>query len=689
MATHLTRCVFTLLCLSPLAAPAQRPFRPDTARLQRLLVAEDARGTGRDSVAPLLEGLESRDPMLRRVAVRAVGRLQRPDLSRQLAARLTDPLTAVRTEAGNAIAQSVNRVRRLASDSGQADVRWAAGVLAGALAAERDPAVADALAEALGRLPFGDSESARSAERAILAHGGTGFGSAHGLYWLAANRGTTGGLSATAITQLHRAARPPGDATVRRVAILTLGLVNGLDSAIVFAASSDPDEQVRRLALTGAPALSPAARATLVRAALVDRSPIVRIGAIAAARVGAPRPDCAPIAAAIGDPDAYVALTAIDALALPCADSAAAVSALLQILDQSPNPAVERHGQVPAHALVALARIDPARARGPLASFAGSARSPRRGYAAHAAAMVGDTSLLRRLAHDGDHNVREAAIAGLSALAKHAADTLFIAGLSSPGYQVVLASANALTGSQHPAALPALLDAFDRLSAQRRENARDPRVALLKRIAEMGSSSNVTRLQRYLVDFDTTIATAVGGMLSKWTATVVGAQPMPLPIHPEPLAGVFLARNITLKVTMTRASGGGTFTIRLFTTEAPATAARIIRLARSHFYDGHTFQRVEPNFVVQGGGPDASEYVGDAAFMRDELAWHSHFRGTLGISSRGRDTGDAQWFFNLTDNTRLDHEYTVFGKVTAGLNVVEQILEGDTIARVVVVGSVP
>ena len=132
MATRLTRCVFALLCLSPLAAPAQRPFRPDTARLQRLLVAEDARGTGRDSVAPLLEGLASSDPMLRRVAVRAVGRLQRPDLARQLVARLTDPLAAVRTEAGNAIAQSVNRVRRLASDSGQADVRWAAGVLAGA-----------------------------------------------------------------------------------------------------------------------------------------------------------------------------------------------------------------------------------------------------------------------------------------------------------------------------------------------------------------------------------------------------------------------------------------------------------------------------------------------------------------------------------------------------------------------------
>jgi len=93
-------------------------------------------------------------------------------------------------------------------------------------------------------------------------------------------------------------------------------------------------------------------------------------------------------------------------------------------------------------------------------------------------------------------------------------------------------------------------------------------------------------------------------------------------------------------------------------------------------------QRVEPNFVIQGGGPGASEYVGDDAFMRDELGFHSHYRGTLGISTRGRDTGDAQLFINLVDNPLLDHEFTVFGQVIEGMDIVDGILEGDAIGRI-------
>jgi cyclophilin family peptidyl-prolyl cis-trans isomerase len=70
--------------------------------------------------------------------------------------------------------------------------------------------------------------------------------------------------------------------------------------------------------------------------------------------------------------------------------------------------------------------------------------------------------------------------------------------------------------------------------------------------------------------------------------------------------------------------------------------------------------------------------------MRDELGLRSHRRGTLGISTRGRDTGDAQIFVNLVDNPRLDHRYTVFAKVVSGIDVVEAIVEGDAIARIVI-----
>jgi cyclophilin family peptidyl-prolyl cis-trans isomerase len=91
--------------------------------------------------------------------------------------------------------------------------------------------------------------------------------------------------------------------------------------------------------------------------------------------------------------------------------------------------------------------------------------------------------------------------------------------------------------------------------------------------------------------------------------------------------------------------------------------------------------------VVQGGGPDANEYVGDSTFMRDELTSRMHARGTLGISARGRDTGDGQWFINLVDNPLLDHEFTLFGAIDGGQAVAEGILEADRIARIEVVGN--
>jgi cyclophilin family peptidyl-prolyl cis-trans isomerase len=152
---------------------------------------------------------------------------------------------------------------------------------------------------------------------------------------------------------------------------------------------------------------------------------------------------------------------------------------------------------------------------------------------------------------------------------------------------------------------------------------------------------------------------------------------------------VYLSGNLHLRVTMAASSGGGRFTVRLFPAETPATVARVVRLVREGFYDGKVFQRVEPNFVIQGGGPDANEYVGDDAFMRDELTLRTHARGTLGISTRGRDTGDAQWFINLVDNPLLDHEYTVFGRIDEGQAVAERILEGDRIEHVEVVGRGP
>jgi cyclophilin family peptidyl-prolyl cis-trans isomerase len=127
---------------------------------------------------------------------------------------------------------------------------------------------------------------------------------------------------------------------------------------------------------------------------------------------------------------------------------------------------------------------------------------------------------------------------------------------------------------------------------------------------------------------------------------------------------------------------GRSFDILLDQMLAPLAASRFARLAEAHYYDGLTFHRVAPNFVVQGGSPGANEYAGEPRFWRDELGGANE-RGAVGISTRGRDTGDGQFYINLVDNPPLDFEYSVFGRVRAqDLPIVDTIVEGTKILRI-------
>ncbi len=89
-----------------------------------------------------------------------------------------------------------------------------------------------------------------------------------------------------------------------------------------------------------------------------------------------------------------------------------------------------------------------------------------------------------------------------------------------------------------------------------------------------------------------------------------------------------------------------------------------------------------PNGIIQGGSPGANEYISNSPYMRDEVGLWPHVRGALGISTRGRDTGDAQIFIDLVDNPRYDHTYTVFAQVLNGMDVVDRIIEGDVIESI-------
>jgi len=370
--------------------------------------------------------------------------------------------------------------------------------------------------------------------------------------------------------------------------------------------------------------------------------------------LAAQRSDCAALGAALADSAWPVRLRAADLATASCASDTALVGAVRRWVDGLDAEASRRtrgnvswHGG--AHGLVALARLSPDEARPRVATLAGHRQWEVRMYAARAASILSDTVRLRTLVRDRDDNVKEAAIQGLSRLTSHADDTLFVKTLGAKGAQAVRAAAVALKGTTRDDARAAADAAFARWVKKNVASARDVRVALLELAGRPASDDKPPAVRVQL---------------------------------PPRAVALALGQDVRLRVTMASGSGGGSFVVRLRGDVAPMMAARILALARAGYYNDLTWHRVEHDFVIQGGSPGSNEYVGYSQYLRDELGTVPHVRGTVGMSTRGHDTGDAQWFVNLRDNLRLNPDYTVFGEVIEGIDVVDGILEGDAIAKI-------
>ena len=132
------------------------------------------------------------------------------------------------------------------------------------------------------------------------------------------------------------------------------------------------------------------------------------------------------------------------------------------------------------------------------------------------------------------------------------------------------------------------------------------------------------------------------------------------------------------KATLTTAYGP--LTIRFYPEKAPQTVARIAELIQNKFYDGLTFHRVVPNFVVQGGDPSGTGSGGSGQNLPAEFNDIPHIKGTVAMA-RKQDpgSGDCQFYIALSRLEHLDGQYTVFGQVVEGLEVVDQIRQGDKI----------
>jgi cyclophilin family peptidyl-prolyl cis-trans isomerase len=651
---------------------------PSAASLTRVLEAEDARPTGGPQLDVLVDGARSRDATVRRTAVRALGRLEAPALSAEIARHLADVDARVRAAAAEALAQTVH---------GQAGASVLPDLLA-RVDLERDGRVRGALGRSIGRLALDSSADRRRAAGALTALAGsagesvpleTQLGVALGFEALLRGAGDDG-LDRAAAERLGAWAANAESPHVRALALAALGRARRLSLDDVGRAQDDPDPEVRRTVLGYLSAVAPSRRPAILRRALEDPSPRVVIDAIRIVAAEPRTPEtCAWLLGAAAPPrDAAVRLVALEALATPCPD-ASAQSELLRAAASELPVAASATWQPAARALMSLARIDGPAARDALPRYVEHPSPFVRAYAAAAAGLLVDASVLESLAADPSPNVRGAALEALFATRGHRIDDLLLDQLSADDPQLLRTIAGLLEGSPGRSAVAAALAVkLERLSAARTETWRDARRALVARIAELGDASLAPRLRPYLADYDAVVASDVADVLGRWTGDVPSIMPAPLPRAPLPSRAQLVALERTSVALHMRS--GGTIVIALLPDLAPRNAWRFVSLARAGYFDGLTFHRWVANFVIQGGSPGANEYAGDAPYTRDEVGG-SHWRGTVGVSTRGRDTGDGQIFINLVDNVRLDHDYTVFGFVSEGTDVVDAVLEGAVIER--------
>jgi cyclophilin family peptidyl-prolyl cis-trans isomerase len=320
---------------------------------------------------------------------------------------------------------------------------------------------------------------------------------------------------------------------------------------------------------------------------------------------------------------------------------------------------------------------------GELVAAAALAAEPRlRARAAEAAARQGDLDTLARLAEDEVAAVRAAALEGLAEGAGEALPALAERFLDDPD-PVVRATALDLAAREPGVAAAKLAAAIDRA---RRDPINDARLAGVRALAALGAGRPAERaavveaLDRLREDRD-------GLVRREAVAGLAGLGEQRPPAGPYELGrGLDFYRSVLEQTAERRqvevVTERGTLRVELACPEAPLTCLSFLQLARQGYFDGLTFHRVVPDFVVQGGDPRGDGWGGPGYALRDEINRLRYRRGALGMALSGPDTGGSQFFFTLSPQPHLDGGFTVFGRVIGGESVLDQLRQGDRIVAV-------
>lgn len=687
--TMTARIVLVAVVLAAACTPPDAG-RPDY-RLRsylKVLAAEDTRHTAGANLELLVDATHSPDAFIRLAGVRAMGRAEAPELLAYIEPLLQDEEVEARAESANAMAQAVHK------QPGEVALES----LMDRLGKEENPGVIGVIARSIGRLSL-NPEERREVGRVLvrLSRGPDGgdapcpqlVGVLLGMdsFVRGARGAGVGGGMTDRLRELisHGLGEVPQTLTMvrlRTIAVTALGAAGGFTVYQVEASLRDPGEGTRRAAAALLNVVPEAARSEFIRRLLRDPSPQVRLeGVRAIARDSRDEVACTRLlAVATREMTAGVRAAALDALSEPCPDTGEQLGVLTAVASTL-EPGM-RDWHEPAHALVSLAALAPTVAASLVPDFARHGNPFVRSYAAQAAGRLGDVGLLRSLAEDDVANVQTAALVELANIEGGRVDPLLISTIErADDPQLLLTAAGLLAETElHDQAASAALATMERLSERRQQTLRDARVALLTLIGRVGQPSLASDIEPYVRDSDRRIADLASEILGDWTGDPYISAPrvpdhLPLPTQTE------MEDLLRTSVVLYMATGGA-ITIELQPYGATTNVFRFVNMARDGAFDGLTLHRIAANFVAQGGSPGANEHAGHGAFTRDEVGLPVQWRGTVGISTRGRDTGDGQIYVNLVDNVRLDHDYTIIGAVTRGMEVVDAVMEGDIIARV-------
>ena len=136
--------------------------------------------------------------------------------------------------------------------------------------------------------------------------------------------------------------------------------------------------------------------------------------------------------------------------------------------------------------------------------------------------------------------------------------------------------------------------------------------------------------------------------------------------------------------TATIETGKGNLVLELFASDVPLTVNNFVFLAREGFYNGTTFHRVMPGFMVQGGDPTGTGTGTPGYSFADEFTEHTHVAGALSMANCGPNTNGCQFFITYSPQHHLDGKHSVFGQLVEGMDSLEKIEQGDTIIRITI-----